>query len=169
MNRDPYSRYHETKVLGADQGRLILLAYDGIIKFLQIAIDNLENKDYLGKGRNIIKAQDLINDLLCVLNYEAGEIAINLRNIYLFMINRLTYAETNKDMKSIRDVLKMLYELQKAWENIILNTKDERTIVASGKTARSAYEKAVKSGFSKPILSYIPNQTIPMVGYWREI
>ena len=129
MNRDPYSRYHETKVLGADQGRLILLAYDGIIKFLQIAIDNLENKDYLGKGRNIIKAQDLINDLLCVLNYEAGEIAINLRNIYLFMINRLTYAETNKDMKSIRDVLKMLYELQKAWENIILNTKDERTIV----------------------------------------
>ena len=129
MNRDPYSRYHETKVLGADQGRLILLAYDGIIKFLQIAIDNLENKDYLGKGRNIIKAQDLINELLCVLNYEAGEIAINLRNIYLFMINRLTYAETNKDTKSIQDVLKMLYELQKAWENIILNTKDERTIV----------------------------------------
>src|SRR3990172_3193975 len=130
MNRDPYSRYHETKVLGADQGRLILLAYDGIIKFLQIAIDNLENKDYLGKGRNIIKAQDLINELLCVLNYEAGEIAINLRNIYLFMINRLTYAETNKDMKSIRDVLKMLYELQKAWENIILNTKDERVTIS---------------------------------------
>ena len=129
MNRDPYSRYQETKVLGADQGRLILMAYDGIIKFLQIATDNLKNKDYLGKGRNIIKAQDLINELLCVLNYEAGEIAINLRNIYLFMINRLTYAETNKDMKSIRDVLKMLYELQKAWENIILNTKDERTIV----------------------------------------
>jgi flagellar protein FliS len=129
MNRDPYSRYQETKVLGADQGRLILMAYDGIIKFLQIATDNLKNKDYLGKGRNIIKAQDLINELLCSLNYEAGEIAINLRNIYLFMINRLTYAETNKDTKSIQDVLKMLYELQKAWENIILNTKDERTIV----------------------------------------
>ena len=129
MNRDPYSRYQETKVLGADQGRLILMAYDGIIKFLQIATDNLKNKDYLGKGRNIIKAQDLINELLCSLNYEAGEIAINLRNIYLLMINRLTYAETNKDTKSIQDVLKMLYELQKAWENIILNTKDERTIV----------------------------------------
>lgn len=129
MNRDPYSRYQETKVLGADQGRLILMAYDGIIKFLQIATDNLKNKDYLGKGRNIIKAQDLINELLCSLNYEAGEIAINLRNIYLFMINRLTYAEINKDTKSIQDVLKMLYELQKAWENIILNTKDERTIV----------------------------------------
>ena len=129
MNRDPYSRYQETKVLGADQGRLILMAYDGIIKFLQIATDNIKNKDYLGKGRNIIKAQDLINELLCSLNYEAGEIAINLRNIYLFMINRLTYAETNKDTKSIQDVLKMLYELQKAWENIILNTKDERTIV----------------------------------------
>ena len=129
MNRDPYSRYQETKVLGADQGRLILMAYDGIIKFLQIATDNLKNKDYLGKGRNIIKAQDLINELLCSLNYEAGEIAINLRNIYLFMINTLTYAETNKDTKSIQDVLKMLYELQKAWENIILNTKDERTIV----------------------------------------
>ncbi len=129
MNRDPYSRYHETKILGADQGRLILMAYDGIIKFLQIAIDNLGNKDYLEKGRNIIKAQDLINELLCALNLEAGEIAINLRNIYLFMINRLTYAETNKDIKSIRDVLKMLYELQKAWETIILSAKSEKVTI----------------------------------------
>jgi len=130
MNRDPYSRYHETKILGADQGRLILMAYDGIIKFLQIAIDNLGNKDYLEKGRNIIKAQDLINELLCALNLEAGEIAINLRNIYLFMINRLTYAETNKDIKSIRDVLKMLYELQKAWETIILSAKSEKVTIS---------------------------------------
>ena len=130
MNRDPYSRYHETKILGADQGRLILMAYDGIIKFLQIAIDNLVNKDYLGKGRNIIKAQDLINELLCALNFEAGEIAINLRNIYLFMINRLTYAETNKDIKSLQDVLKMLYELQRAWETIILSAKSEKITIS---------------------------------------
>src|SRR3990172_11322712 len=130
MNRDPYSRYHETKVLGADQGRLILMAYDGIIKFLQIATDNLKNKDYLGKGRNIIKAQDLINELLCSLNYEAGEIAINLRNIYLFMINRLTYAETNKDIKSLQDVLKMLYELQRACETIILSAKSEKITIS---------------------------------------
>jgi len=130
MNRDPYSRYHETKILGADQGRLILMAYDGIIKFLQIAIDNLGNKDYLGKGRNIIKAQDLINELLCALNFEAGEIAINLRNIYLFMINRLTYAETNKDIKSLQDVLKMLYELQRAWETIILSAKSEKVTIS---------------------------------------
>jgi len=130
MNRDPYSRYHETKILGADQGRLILMAYDGIIKFLQIAIDNLGNKDYLGKGRNIIKAQDLINELLCALNFEAGEIAINLRNIYLFMINRLTYAETNKDIKSLQDVLKMLYELQRAWETIILSAKSEKITIS---------------------------------------
>ena len=130
MNRDPYSRYHETKILGADQGRLILMAYDGIIKFLQIAIDNLGNKDYLGKGRNIIKAQDLINELLCALNFEAGEIAINLRNIYLFMINRLTYAETHKDIKSLQDVLKMLYELQKAWETIILSAKSEKVTIS---------------------------------------
>src|SRR4030067_3616384 len=129
-SRDPYSRYHETKILGADQGRLILMAYDGIIKYLQIAIDNLGNKDYLGKGRNIIKAQDLINELLCALNFEAGEIAINLRNIYLFMITRLTYAETNKDIKSLQDVLKMLYELQRAWETIILSAKSEKVTIS---------------------------------------
>ena len=42
--------------------------------------------------------------------------------------------------------------------------KDEKTVVASGKTAKSAYNKAVKIGLSKPILSYISNQTISMVG-----
>lgn len=127
MHRNPYNQYHETKVLGADQGRLILMAYDGAIKFLQIAIDRLENKDYIGKGKNIIKAQELIDELLCALNYEAGEIAFNLRDLYMFMINRLIYAEIKKDKRAIQDVLKILCELQDAWEKVILHVRNEST------------------------------------------
>ena len=129
MRRNPYNQYHETKILGADQGRLILMAYDGAIKFLQIAIDKLENKDYIGKGKNIIQAQELINELLCSLNYEAGDIAFNLRDLYIFMIKKLIYAETWKDKEAIKDVLKILYELQDAWEKIILNAGKESSAI----------------------------------------
>ena len=129
MRRNPYNQYHETKILSADQGRLILMAYDGAIKFLQIAIDRLENKDYLGKGKNIIKAQELINELLCALNYEAGDIAFNLRDLYIFMIKRLIYAEAWKDKDAIKDVLKILHDLQDAWEKIILNAGKESSAI----------------------------------------
>lgn len=42
---------------------------------------------------------------------------------------------------------------------------DEITVISSGKTAKSAYEKAIKSGHGKPILTYVPKDLIPYVGF----
>ncbi|KKQ90162.1 MAG: hypothetical protein UT12_C0001G0030 [Candidatus Curtissbacteria bacterium GW2011_GWC2_38_9] len=42
---------------------------------------------------------------------------------------------------------------------------DEKTVVASGKTAKEAWEKAQKKGFRKPILTRMPAKIIPYVGF----
>lgn len=42
---------------------------------------------------------------------------------------------------------------------------DEKTVVSSGKTAKEAWDKAQKEGFTKPILSKIPVKIIPYVGF----
>ena len=41
---------------------------------------------------------------------------------------------------------------------------DEKTVVASGKTAKQAWEKAQDKGYKKPIMFRVPTEIIPYVG-----
>lgn len=43
--------------------------------------------------------------------------------------------------------------------------KDEKTVLATGKTAKEAWDHALKKGFKKPILTRMPANLIPYVGY----
>lgn len=45
---------------------------------------------------------------------------------------------------------------------------DEKTVIASGKTAKEAWSKALKKGLSKPILTRMPSKLIPYVGYGHQ-
>ncbi|MFN3245729.1 MAG: flagellar export chaperone FliS, partial [Leptonema sp. (in: bacteria)] len=78
-----YDVYKDTEIQTADQGKLILMLYDGAIRFLNIAIDNMDYRKYDIVNNNIIKAQDIITELMLSLNMDqGGEIAKNLFNIY---------------------------------------------------------------------------------------
>ena len=95
------------------------MLYDGAIKFLRLAIREIENNNYEAKGRYINKAIDIINELNAVLDMDAGgEIAGNLRKLYIFMINRLSQANSQNDPQLIRDVIKLMEELNRSWKAI---------------------------------------------------
>ncbi len=47
-----------------------------------------------------------------------GEIAGNLRKLYIFMINRLSQANVKCDPQMIRDVIKLMEELNQSWKAI---------------------------------------------------
>ncbi|PKL19000.1 MAG: flagellar export chaperone FliS [Spirochaetae bacterium HGW-Spirochaetae-5] len=67
-NTNPYNQYKQTQITTANQGKLIVMLYDGAIKFLTIALDNMSPKSYDVVNNNIIKAQDIITELLLSLN-----------------------------------------------------------------------------------------------------
>lgn len=95
------------------------MLYDGAIKFLRLAIKKLEEKDYAGKGYYINKAQDIINELNAVLNMESGgELAVNLRKLYAFMVRHLAEANVKKDAEMIKEVIGLLDELLQGWKSI---------------------------------------------------
>lgn len=111
--------YQNTAVTTQSKGRLIVMLYDGAIKFTKLAIQAMENKDYETKGKYISKTQDIIWELNSVLNMEAGgEIAQNLRNLYLYMNRRLNEANINLDPDICREVISLLEELNKSWKTI---------------------------------------------------
>lgn len=115
-----YDAYKDTEIQTADQGKLILMLYDGAIRFLNIAIDNMDFRKYDIVNNNIIKAQDIITELMLSLNMDqGGEIAKNLFNIYAYMKKRLLEGNIKKDPVILQEVIKHLTTLRSAWEEAI--------------------------------------------------
>jgi flagellar protein FliS len=111
--------YQDNAVTTQRKGRLIVLLYDGAIKFMKLAIKELEAENYEAKGKYINKARDIINELNAILDVNAGgEIASNLRELYCFMNSRLSEANIKRDPKMIREVIELMEELNQSWKAI---------------------------------------------------
>jgi len=111
--------YQQTAIGTQSKGRLIVMLYDGAIKFMKLAVKELEAGDYAAKGQYINRAQDIISELNAVLDMDGGgEIAQNLRKLYTFMNGRLRQANTNRDPDMIREVITLMEELNQSWKAI---------------------------------------------------
>ena len=111
--------YHENAVTTQTRGRLIVLLYDGAIKFLEQAKAELQAGNYAEKGEFINKALAIINELDSCLDVEnGGEVATNLRRLYQFSIRHLGEANLHRDTQRIQDVIDCLKDLNEGWKAI---------------------------------------------------
>ena len=111
--------YQENRVTTKTPGRVVVMLYEGAIKFLKQAIGELENGKFIEKGKSISRAVDIIQELNVTLNMEAGgEIAKNLRQLYAFMLERLFKANMQKDPQMIREVIGLLEGLNDGWKAV---------------------------------------------------
>lgn len=111
--------YQSTTVTTQNRGRLIVLLYEGAIKFLRQAVVNIQTNDFQAKGRNVRRAQDIILELNTVLDMESGgEIAANLRSLYNFLNRHLTQANVKCDSDMIQEVIRILETLNQSWKTI---------------------------------------------------
>lgn len=111
-----FNTYQETAVMTQGRGRLVVMLYDGAIRFLRQAIQDIQRQDFASKGKNIAKAQDIIFELNTVLDMEqGGEVSKNLRSLYNFMQRHLSQANIKKDIQMIQEVIGLLDELNQGW------------------------------------------------------
>lgn len=117
--KNQYDAYKDTEISTANQGKLIVMLYDGAVRFLKIAVDNMQPRSYDVVNTNIIKAQDIITELMLALNMdEGGEIAGNLFNLYAYMKKRLLEGNIAKDPAVLEEVIGLLDQLRTAWEEV---------------------------------------------------
>ncbi|MCK4257418.1 MAG: flagellar export chaperone FliS [Halanaerobiales bacterium] len=120
MLNNPYQTYQKTQVQTASQGQLILMLFDGAIKFSKAAMQFLEEKNYEKVNTYITRAQAIINELMITLDQDAGgEIAQNLYKLYDYMYHRLITANIKKDSKILEEVLAMMVDFRQLWEETI--------------------------------------------------
>ncbi|MDR0453329.1 MAG: flagellar export chaperone FliS [Deferribacteraceae bacterium] len=114
-----YGNYLKQEVEGASQGKLIVMMYDAAIRFMRSAVKAIEEKKVEDAHNNIIRAENIIYELMSTLNTdEGGELAQNLLNLYDFMIWELVDANTNKNAAKIENVIKVIMPIRSAWKEI---------------------------------------------------
>jgi flagellar protein FliS len=120
MQQYGQNQYRKTQVATVDRGRLIVLLYEGAISFLTKAEASLAESDIPGAANLINRAQDIIDELNASLNMDqGGDIAANLRRLYLFMGDQLVRAKIKADSEPLRDVTRMLTTLNEAWREAV--------------------------------------------------
>jgi flagellar protein FliS len=119
-----HKQYLSTQVSTADRLQLVVMLYDGAIKFLTQAKEKMAAQDAAGKGLYIGKALDIISELNASLNFKEGkEVAANLFHLYNFMSAHLTRANLNWDATALDEVVKLLSQLRGAWEEVCQKSK----------------------------------------------
>ncbi|KMY68989.1 hypothetical protein AAU61_05410 [Desulfocarbo indianensis] len=120
MQQYGQNQYRKAQVATVDRGRLIVLLYEGAISFLTKAEASLSDGDIPGAANLINRAQDIIDELNASLNMDqGGDIAANLRRLYLFMGDQLVRAKIKADNEPLRDVTRMLTTLNEAWREAV--------------------------------------------------
>ena len=95
---------------------VLLMLYDGALRFLRFACTSLEQRNIAAKGQYISKTLAIIGELDCALDHNiGGEISGNLSSLYQYMINRLTRANCQNESAALDEVATLLHELQQAF------------------------------------------------------
>lgn len=112
--------YLQTQVTTTTQGELVVMLYDGAIKFLQQAKEKMAEKSYAEKGILISKALDIIAELDASLNIEkGGDLSSNLHSLYVYAQGRLLQANLKVSPDIVDEVINMLSSLRGAFAEII--------------------------------------------------
>lgn len=100
---------------------LVIMLYDGAIEYIQKAIFYVKAGNIERKIHYISKTIAIIEELLSSLNLEVGgEVAINLQNLYVYMLRELVVANARNDVEKMRHIESLLSEIRSAWKQIRL-------------------------------------------------
>ncbi len=119
-------KYKATSVLSASREKLLLMMYEGAIRFVKKAITAIEQKQIADKGTNIGRAYDVIMELNNTLDHKVGgEISKNLEQLYMYMTEQLTKANISNSVENLKNVLKILETLYDGWKTAVEQLKKQ--------------------------------------------
>ena len=116
---NPTATYRQQSVLTATPGQLVVMLYDGALRFLHQASTALRAGDNLLCDAKLRRAEAIVDELHSSLDKErGGEVASRLEGIYVFCKRHLTEARIERDPAMIDKVSELLGELREAWVQI---------------------------------------------------
>jgi flagellar protein FliS len=114
--------YYQTHVQSRSPLELVVMLYDGAIRFLDAAAEAMDRGDMMGKAEAMSRAFAILSELQNTLNVQdGGEVATQLDALYAHMTERLVEANIQRSSQGIRDVVRLLRTVREGWSQIAAN------------------------------------------------
>ena len=160
---NPYQKqqkeYLKTKIQTASKEQLVLMLMDGVIRFSEHGRKAIEEKNFESKQKNLVRAQDIVIELVNGLDHEkGGEIATNLARLYTYAIKRLVDANMKNETEGVDEVQHIFRNLREAWA-IAMETAGKSKAAASTEPVIESVQKTENAIPKMPKLNIpkIPN------------
>lgn len=121
-----YAQYKNSKVLTASPAELTLMLYEGAIKFCNIAILAIEQKDIEKAHIHIVKAQKIIEHFRQTLDMRYA-VARDFERVYVYLAQRLSEANVKKDAEILEEVNAHLRAMRDTWKEVMRINKEKGT------------------------------------------
>ena len=118
-----YAAYANSKIMTASPAELTLMLYEGAIKFCNIAIRAVEEKDVPKAHENIVKVENIISEFQATLNHKYP-VAKDFDEVYTYLKRRLLEANLKKDKEILEEVLKHLRTMRDTWKEVMRVTNN---------------------------------------------
>lgn len=122
-----YTQYNNSKVLTASPAELTLMLYDGAIKFCNIAIMGVEEKNIEKAHNNIVKTSRIIDYFRQTLDMRYP-VAEDFERVYVYLARRLTEANVKKDKAILEEILMHLHSMRDTWKEVMRQNKEKGTV-----------------------------------------
>ena len=117
-----YAQYNNSRILTASPAELTLMLYEGAIKFGNIAIAKMEQKDIAGAHTNIIKVEKIIDYFRETLDMKYA-VAEDFERVYVYLSRRLVECNIKKDKEIMEEVLTHLRSMRDTWKEVMQKAK----------------------------------------------
>ncbi|UQZ47530.1 flagellar export chaperone FliS [Bacillus sp. PK3-037] len=123
--QNPYAAYQQNSVNTATPGELTLMLYNGCLKFIKLASQAIDNNDMERKNENLIKAQNIIQELNGTLNRNI-ELSGSMGAMYDYMYRRLVEANIKSDTSMLAEVEGYVTDFRDAWKQAMQSERKDR-------------------------------------------
>ena len=107
---------------------LVVMLYDGAIRFLGEALDADARRDHRARATAVSKALAIVGELRSTLNIEEGSsLALELERLYDYMFNRLLEVTTKRDLSALAEVQRLLVTVREGWVQVSNATSSPRS------------------------------------------
>lgn len=146
LKQNGYAQYQNAKIMTASPAELTLMLYEGAIKFGNVAVIAMENKDPAKAHENIVKVEKIIQNFRDTLDRKYP-VSQDFENVYVYLLRRCHEANIAKDPEIMEEILKHLRSMRDNWKEVMKKVAGDKTNpsaqakVAGGQGNAAAYKR----------------------------
>lgn len=111
--------YQQTSVNTSSPTQLVVMLYEGAIRFVRQSIEDANRKDFAAKSQSVDRAVAIIQHLQGTLDMEkGGAISVELDKLYTYMTSRIFEGSAKLDVAILEEVIQLLTTLLSGWQEI---------------------------------------------------